>query len=62
LPFQAVVIDRAGIVVFRSEWVDAAQLGVVLANLDDRQRFAAEDSMRNSYSEGLWGIDAAGWH
>jgi hypothetical protein len=62
LPFQAVVIDRAGIVVFRSEWVDAGQLGAVLANLDDRERFAGEGSMRNSYSEGLWGIDAAGWH
>lgn len=62
LPFQAVVIDRDGILVFRSEWVDVAQLAAVLANLDERDRIAASGSFRNSYSEGLWAVDASVWH
>jgi hypothetical protein len=62
LPFQAAVIDRAEVIAFRSEWAEARRLGAVLANLEARDRYTASGSMRNSYSEGLWGVDAGAWH
>lgn len=58
LPFMAVVVDRSGLVVHRSEWASAAQLGMVMDNLAERDG-ASDGHLPHlvSYSETLWFID-----